>query len=73
MRLHNYQLIQLITSYDSSYILQISDKCKFDKDATMITTLITDCGTTAEVIGDNIVYKNEVRFPNMSTALKKLF
>ena len=53
-------------------MLQISAKCQFDKDATTITTKIHDCGTTAEVVGDNIVYKNEVRISNTSAAIKKL-
>ena len=51
-------------------MLQISAKCQFNEDATTITTKIHECGTTAEVVGNNIVYKNEVRISNMGTAIK---
>ena len=54
-------------------MLLISAKCQFAEDATTITTKIHECGTTAEVVGDNVVYKNEVRLSNMSQAIKKLF
>lgn len=48
-------------------LIHTQTKCQFVKSDKQIDIAITDCGTTAEVDGDNIVYKNEIKFTDQKT------